>query len=478
MFEAADGGNVETIRVSGFHTYAGFHRAFMDRLGGVAEQVRKDQWVLGEAGKQAAVVAQYDSLGPDLLDIYARDFNGTWQQVLAKLRMRRLNADKPKYIALSAISAATSPLKQLLESIRDETALTRDRPGFGPTAKPGEAKVGGGPALLKLQDRAPGADIETNFKPFHQQLEGDATRRPIDAVIGNLSEINQNLILAATNPLQTSQANAALQTQVASLRTNATRMPPPFDQMLLTAAGNFEGDLTNSQVSQLAQAMGSQVTGICEQTVNGRYPFERKSDRDIQLTDFAKLFAPSGVIDRFFTQSLAPYADTSKAEWTWRQDSPTARALSPATLRQFQRAQQIRDAFFPVGNMPTINLSVTPPPLAGPGVTAKLEIHGTPVVSQQGLNPPVNATWPGSSMRTALTLGTELPGAPPSVLERNGPWSLFKMLDVAATSGRAEKITAGFLVGGRELQYQITTGSSRNPFTLSALREFRCPSGL
>jgi len=39
-------------------------------------------------------------------------------------------------------------------------------------------------------------------------------------------------------------------------------------------------------------------------------------------------------------------------------------------------------------------------------------------------------------------------------------------------------VTASFIVGGRELQYQFTAGSAQNPLTLGALREFRCPSGI
>ena len=47
----------------GFFTYAGFHRAFLDRLGGIAEQMEQEHWVLGEAGEQPAVTAQYDDAG-------------------------------------------------------------------------------------------------------------------------------------------------------------------------------------------------------------------------------------------------------------------------------------------------------------------------------------------------------------------------------------------------------------------------------
>ena len=43
----------------------------------------------------------------------------------------RLLADKPKYDALRALSAPTSPLRQILEAIRDETALTKERPKAG-----------------------------------------------------------------------------------------------------------------------------------------------------------------------------------------------------------------------------------------------------------------------------------------------------------------------------------------------------------
>ena len=88
----------------------------------------------------------------------------------------------------------------------------------------------------------------------------------------------------------------------------------------------------------------------------------RGSDREVPLADFAKLFSPNGVMDKFFTQYLAPYADTSKREWTWRQESPVEPSLSPATLREFQRAAEIRDAFFQTGgNQPMVTLAMQPP---------------------------------------------------------------------------------------------------------------------
>jgi type VI secretion system protein ImpL len=484
VFEPAAGETLEKIRVPYFYTYAGFNQAFINRLGDIAEQVKRERWVLGSAGEQSAVAAQYDRLDEDLLDLYTKDFVAAWRLALSKLRLARLTADKPKYPALAAASAATSPIKQLLESIYNETALTRDRPGT--SKSPADDNKGnnkadsGSPTLLQPHGRAPGATIEASFKAFHAALEGDATHRPIDEIIGNLNEIDRSLTLMASNPVEATQTNGQLQAQVAALRANANRLPQPFSDMLLKAADSFEGDLANSSHAQLSRALGDQVTGACQQIIPSRYPFARGAEREVPLAEFARLFRPDGIIDKFFAQNLEPLADKSKQDWTWRQDSQLARELSPAALRQFQYAAQIRDAFFSTGgNMPGVALTVTPPVINTPGMNAKLEIDGTAVVSQQGSAAPVAVQWPGSAGvgRTAITVANGS-GGEPSVLERNGAWSLFRMVDAASPTNRGDRVVANFVVGGLELKYQFTAGSIRNPLALEALREFRCPRGL
>jgi len=140
----------------------------------------------------------------------------------------------------------------------------------------------------------------------------DATRRPIDAIIANLNEIHQSLTLLATNPSQAALANAALQTQVSNLRSNANRMPAPFSDLMLKAAGTFEGDLTNSSHAQLTRALGDQVTGSCQQIVPNDIRSRAAARRKSRWRTSAKLFGPGGIIDRFFTQHLTALVDTSR----------------------------------------------------------------------------------------------------------------------------------------------------------------------
>ncbi|WP_294541207.1 type VI secretion system membrane subunit TssM [uncultured Rhodoblastus sp.] len=493
VFEAKNGGDLATIRIPGFFTYNGFQRGLLDQLATVADLARNEKWVLGQIGEQSAVASQYDSLSADIYQLYAQEFIASWQAALAKLQLRRLTADKPRYLTLSALAAPSSPLRALLESIRDETALTRERPGA--KKKDGEPPAG---AILLNQPQigAPGSQIESQFRPLHEWVEGAPPSRPIDQLIGRLNEIKDNLILSTSVPAQAAQANAQLQAQLQNLKSQAARLPEPFNGMMSRAAGSFETDVNNSELAQLTRSLGDQVTGVCQQLVPGRYPFDRSARTEIALADFGRLFSPNGVLDKYFQQSLAKYADTSKRAWSWRADSAFARSLSSTTLMQFQRAAQIRDAFFATGgNMPSINMQVFPPVLSGAGVTARFEVNGMAVVTQAGTSvAPGALLWPGAAAggRTAVILSADPAPAPtglqfqpqpqpaqaPAVLEKTGAWSLFRLLDAAGAAQRGDRLVASFIVGGRELQYQIAVGTSVNPFTLTALREFRCPTGL
>jgi type VI secretion system protein ImpL len=479
VFEAAGRESIDDVRVPGFFTYNGFHRLFIDRLGGIADQIKEERWVLGDAGRQQAVSAQYDSLGPDLLALYERDFVTVWRDTLSKLRLKRLTTGKPRYEALAAIIAPTSPLRQMLKSIADETALTRSRPEQGKPAGGNAAapKAPVLPTLLNQQNQAPGANVEAAFKGYQVVVEGDGSRRPLDAVIANLADIYQSLV-ALNNPTEAARANASLSTQITSLRANANLLPDPFSKMLVRAAGIFEGDNVEAARAQLNRDLG-QISGVCNQIVPNRYPFDRRSRREVQLIDFGRLFAPNGILDKFFKENLERLVDKSGQRWRWRQDHPLARTLSADTVLQFQRAEEIKDAFFATGgNMPAINLTVIPPPVIG--ITAKFEVNGMAVESK-GTTSPGAIQWPGAASlnRTAITVSTnDFFGSQPSVLERVGAWSLFRIIDAAGPVQRGDRLIASFVVGGQVLPYQFSTGTSLNPLNLPALRSFRCPGGL
>jgi type VI secretion system protein ImpL len=481
VFETASGDNIEAISVPGFYTYAGFQRAFIDKLPTIAEQLQRDNWVLGDVGKLEAITAQFDSLSADLLRRYSRDFVAAWKQAFDRLRIRPLNAGKPKYEALNAAAATTSPIRLLIESIRDETALTREQKDT--KEKDNAKKDGALPSLITSQSGSPGASIEAEFKPFHQAVEGDGARRLIDVIVGDLTAINNSLQTLVLNPAQEQQATAALRVQVAQFKNDSLRMPNPFNNMLLQSANSFENTIANDTYRQIRDEFQKFVCAPCQSLATGRYPFDRGGRTEIGLADFGRLFGGNGYFDGFFKKYLEPYADTSTREWKWRQDNPVAKQMSAETLRQFQRAAQIKDAFFPTnGNVPSISLNITPPLLPVMGLTAKLEINGVAATSSNQQSPaPVAVTWPGAGGKTAVSLAQEpvVPGTLPSEIAGGaGQWALFRLLDKASKSARPNGVSASWIVGGREVAFQIGTGTVSNPLQLPAMSEFKCPTTL
>jgi type VI secretion system protein ImpL len=325
----------------------------------------------------------------------------------------------------------------------------------------------------------PGASIEANFKPYQIVVDGQPGTRPIDSLLSNINELYNQLVLAAQNPAQAKQALDQVEVEIASLRANATRLPPPIKGWIDTIAKDAAVYVTASSLAQLRDGLTQNVTGPCQQIIQNRYPFA-KSDRDVPMADFAKLFSPGGTIDRFFSAYLEPLVNHSGKIWVWKPNPNLTSKLSDTTLRHFQQAAEIRDAFFPTGgNAPNLGMEVKPLTLSGDAQTATLSINGATVVAQQGpSNAPANIQWPGAGAGEAsIAMAPDLPDRP-SKLERTGAWALFRLIDVGSPIQSGNVLTVSFVVFGRYVSYEFTSSSLTNPLNMPSLRQFGCPNGL
>jgi type VI secretion system protein ImpL len=475
VFDSATGDAADSIAVPGFYTYSGFLHSLIDKLPTIADQLQRDNWVLGDVGQLTVIQSQFESLARDILDRYSRDFVSEWKKSLEKLRIKPLNNGKPTYETLTAAAASTSPIRLLLESIRDETVLTRERkdPKSGKDDKPTL------PMLGAQGGNAPGRYVEDQFKPFHVAVEGDGIR----IVLGDLTAISTSLQTMVYNPAQEQQATSALRTAVAQLKNDASRIPSPFNRMLLQAASSFEDTIANDIYNQLNRDYRNLVGGVCKDVSINRYPLVKGARDEIPLAEFGKLFGPNGIFDDFFKRNLQSYVDTSNSREWKPLDNPVARRIQPDTLRQFQRAAQIKDAFFS-GNpaFPSITLTITPPIMGG-GSVAKLEIGGFPVTSSDQPNPAtVQVQWPGGGGRTAVSLAapgvnvSELSARPP-----NSQWALFRLLDQASKSSpraNTNTVTANWYGVRPDVTFTFAVNTQYNPLQLPALTEFKCPAQL
>jgi type VI secretion system protein ImpL len=415
--------------------------------------------------------------------------------MLGRLRFKSMSRDGPDYLVLSAAGAPASPIGQLFEAVATETALTRP-PRQGSADPAQEQNLAAGLARIgivlpsgKSQDRAgaafaaatvetPGAGIEAQFRPYQLLVTGQPGQRPVDALIQNFRDIYQTMLLAASAPAQGERANANLQLQIATLRTNASRLPRALANMVRQAADDFDSNAAESSIAQLNKSLAETVTAACQKAIADRYPFAPGSSDEVPVSDFAALFAPNGIIDRYFAQYLAPLVDMSSQSWEWKQDSRLGQQLSKATLKEFQLAAEIRDAFFPLGSSaPSVSFTVTPFSLHTDADQAVLDFDGQTVQSYQNGSGAGTIAWPGGGAEesASLTLSPEMPGRDSSMTFQ-GAWALKRLLDAGATTRNGDALEARFVIGGRDVSYTIKAGPTGNPFAIPALSGFSCPT--
>jgi type VI secretion system protein ImpL len=513
VFETNNGTDLNDLTIPGLYTYWGFQNFFIPQLDAVADHVLGEQWVRGTDGQQNDVDTQIADLGPQLMALYAKDFRDTWNAALDSIKLKSLPG-APPYEVLNVLSNTdTSPIRGLVQAVANETALTREPPedasanpavddalakvASKATAKgtqllnqksKGLAKIGigiaqgskrsGRPGDATADAGPPGSEVESAFSLYAQLLDGQPS--PVDGIVGSLYKVFQSLTVASQ--LSDSEAtgeNAKIKEQVAYLISNQSKFPPPLQRLIQQAAKDLRTDAANASYTQLKTAY-LPVATQCASIVNNNYPFASKASRSIYMADFAGLFRPGGTLDTFFATNLAGMVDMTGKTWTWKQDDPLASQLDPNALLQFQRADQIKRAFFPLDTqMPQVKFTIRPTYLNPYADSAVLDIEGTQVnVTSQGSDPAVSVTWPGPTPgRVTLTF---TPDIPPRASQRafDGPWALYQFFRTSRVSTSGGTMNVRATVDGRDVAFSVLLESAANPFNLDALERFQCPSGL
>ncbi|WP_116087304.1 type VI secretion system membrane subunit TssM [Tropicimonas sp. IMCC34011] len=516
VFETVNGEALDEQVIPALYTYAGFHDFFLPQLGEIADRILDERWVMGEYAEAADIEDQIGQIGPILIDRYTDDWIREWEAVLGNIKLRPMAADSPAYQALAAASAArTSPILLLTQEVGAETRLTSEfegDDGGGPAIDAGaageaagevgalvaqetirrqnyyarigleavfdksQARVGPGSSAGSAR-RLPGAEIEAYFADWHDLTEGAPGQRRIDLLLATLNDMQRSLILAVDFP---NQAAAQMPAQIGALKQAASRLPDALARMTSEAIDDFEGDAANTDIARLNEALNSSVTQACEAIVGNRYPFARDSARDVPMAEFARLFAPNGVMDRFFLQELSPYADLGEGEWRWKDEGPLAGKLSAATLKQFERAAAIRDAYFPTGGgVPSVDMTINPVSMHNRIESAVLQINGQIVTTRPRGNTPANINWPGSmgGGNVSLQFTPEMRGRE-SQMSLNGAWAFLRFINDGSPNVSGTEMQVRYVVGGRNIAYRIDVAASENPFFLRELSEFSCPNGL
>ena len=476
--------------VPGLFTVAGYDKGFRAQAPLLVKQLGDEEaWVLGTSSGGSGVERMKTTF-TEVQQLYLNEYIKSWDDLLGDLRLIPSASLQGSIQAITLLSAGDSPLKLLLNGVAKETKLatgndkSAEAVAAGLLDKAGNAmrstvdKLMGTPSTAPNPAAKPEAVVDAHFEQLQRVVAGPAGQPvPLDSTLAVLKEYEVQL--RATDEAIKRGAPATSDAQiVARIKSEADRMPPPISNLLNGLIARSGAQSASAGQAAVKAAAAGEVGGFCKAAVEGRYPFVRGVGKEVPLGDFAKLFAPNGVIDGFAKTKLVGMVDMNGPVWKPIQLAQGVDALPPATIANFQRAATIRDAFFPGGAAnPAASLDLLLQRVEDGVTDVQLSIDGQVASMKPGSNAGARLSWPSlsptSQIKLTLVIGGKASATP---LIFDGPWALFRFVDAGKVEGGTpERQSVSYEEGGKRVYFELRSGSVRNPMRLPELAQFRCP---
>ena len=493
-----------TKGVPGLYTYDGYHKAFLTQADTVARQLFDEEgWVLGLNEQQRSFNLRDPQSLARLINevrrLYLEDYARIWEFFINDIKLAGRGTLQDTIQLARTLSAPDSPLPPLLRAIVKEVTLGEKIDGTtleraGGTVRDRVSDTRESLARLLGSDQPqPGASaqpqkiesiVDDRFEGLRRYVLAPAQGQPAP-IDSSLQLLNELYTLMTATETAVRGGSAPPPSDVPNkVRAEAGRVPEPargLMNQIVTAGVSQALGATRENLSNQLQVS---ISDFCRQAIDGRYPFSRGSARDVTQDDFARLFAPGGLMDDFFQRNLLSFVDTSTRPWSFREvgGGQMGNSRDSAALVQFQRAQAIRDTFFRAGgNAPGLRLEFKPVEMDANITQFILDVDGQIVRYGHGPSVPMTVQWPGTGGRGQVRIQLSPPspsGTSGAVFE--GPWALFRMFDKVQIegTGQPERFRATFSIDGRRAVFDVTTSSVLNPFRMSEVANFNCPGKL
>jgi type VI secretion system protein ImpL len=489
-----------TDTMPGLFTFDGYHKGFVPALDSVVTTLAAEEpWVLGIAdsanARLAADPATRPGLAGEVTRLYLQEYASRWEELVADLTLAPSTSLAQTLDMARVLSSTDSPLPRLMRAIAREVTLAAAPTEPSPTgiaSKANEAMRGlqrqletlrGTTAAKPAPPKATAVEsiVDDRFVALRRYVQAPASGAPapVDQTVSLLGEVYQ-FIVAVDNAVKSGLAppRSDLPSRV---RADSGRMPQPARELVSDLAASGEQQALGATRATLGQELVASVTDVCRQLTRGRYPFQADSPVDVTPDDFARLFGPDGVLDQFFRQKLAPHVDTTVKPWRFRKVGEASMAAG-ASLVEFQRAAEIRNAFFAgAATVPTMRVTIKPVDMDPNILQFLLDVDGQPFRYAHGPAVPQRIQWPGPKGTGQIRVEVSPPGpSGTSGFTVEGPWALMRLFDRARVepTPQPERFRATLTVDGRPITLEVTASSVQNPLQLPELRRFACPARL
>ena len=486
----------KTLRVGlpGAYSYDGFHKTVLPLIPEIAAQAALDRIVFAGGCSESSDVSSA-TLEADITKLYYEDYIAQWDGLLRDIRLAPITDLNTARNNLKDLSSADSALNRLLTAVIAETHLSRSDEAEGAgAANSGLLKLAQ-KRLKKLNKLAkvaksvapsggkaqeiPGAVVADHFASLRALIQEIDGQPPLFTdTVAALTALSNELqtVSASPDPEAALLARGGLPQLTGAVANEATSLPDPINAWIGGIAGDTIAVTREAVIAQLNARWRADVLPFCTSATSGRYPFDQTSRIDVNISDFARLFGPDGLIDGFTKDNLLAYIDTTTKPWSWRADF----GLDGKTLQPFENARAIRNGLFAGGAGPIMAFTLEPKDLSANASRTTLNVDGQSLVYFNSAARPTAMTWPGSDGTNMITLSfSPVDGTAEAITSETGAWAILRLFRKGQLrkTELPELFKLRLAASGFSADFELRANSVENPFDLGMFGSFVCPKG-
>ncbi|MES5485434.1 type VI secretion system membrane subunit TssM [Bradyrhizobium sp. INPA03-11B] len=472
--------------IPGIFTRDGFLDFLLHRLPPIIREEQSDDWILAGSPLDAADTQQ---LALKVIDRYVDDYIRIWTSALSNIRVVKFDDMQRGAVVLRGLAGSQSSLLQIISLVRDHTNLP-------PTGELTSAKTGAAASAVfsaAFGDAPwPGTRITEAFRPLAKLATAEVPGQPagMDQIrdrFGSLYAAMAN-IASAPDPGRTAlqlvqrRAKDPNNDSFGALRADSALRPELVRTIMNDIALSTWSILLKQAHDYVNTVWMGEVVPLCAAAIFQRYPMYATATEDITLKDFSDFFRPGGVLDDFFQRYLSPLVVQGRNGLVLATIDGAAVPIHTNALVQFQRAQEIRKAFFSgSGSAPAVKFSIKPVYLASHLLRATFVMDGKEIVYRHEAPRSYDLEWPTRTEASTASITLTAVDGTEEKIESSGPWALFRLVGASRLSSRGSSDRFTITIGRPDrpnVAYELRAESVSNPFSLNVLRSFRCPNNL
>ena len=491
-------GQLQQLAVPGIFTHKGYYSVFLKGSAALAQEQIELDWVLGDS--DPVDPGEIKRLQKDLRKLYFADYIRQWDQLLAKIEIRRVHNLSQTLEVLEYASGPNSPIKELLKAVEKNTSLAQFPEGVAGAIASVTEKTGGitdrmGKMLDLVREQKddqssptigknPLTEVDRHFERLNAQLHGETP--PIDRILANLADLYAYMSDVAS----VSGGDAVLKTAagrtsgggdvIARLRQKSIHAPEPLRRWLESFSIKSSSVILIGAKSKLNEIWRSDVLPVYQAGLEGRYPLFRNSGSEATLHDFGRFLLPTVLWTHFSKTTSNPLSiqvaghGGSKRLISSLLAYPRQRCSNSNTQLKFERF------FWRWRELPSVEFNLKPVYLDANVAKFTLNLNGQTNTYRHGPTVTKQFQWPGPDSTGNVRLVFMSLNGQLSSHTDEGPWAWFRTLDKAEIEQKslADRYLITLAVSGARMRYELYARSVVNPFRLAELEKFRCPDNL